>query len=553
MTADTRFYGFRMALLASLGLLPFAACGGSSVSGTDDGGQAGAPPEGTGGSGTGGGSPTVGGGVGSGGSTPIAGSTGTGGGVGGSPIDHPRACNPVSASAGGAASGEAPSVAGASSGADRITPRPSIVHCEGGWKHRPAATSCPSALPRPEPVNDVVGASCNRDADCTEQAHGWCGTPADFPGAGPIENSCQYGCVQDSDCNDGSICQCGSFIGTCVRATCTTDADCGDGLLCASYTLMPGCNFPAFACQRADDECTSDADCGDKLCTLAADGHRVCQRAGCVIGRPFLIEGEERLAEAGRRRDWLEVGAEPELAGLTPSVRERLAAAWTRVGLMEHASIAAFARFTLELLAFGAPAELVASAGRAMSDETEHAKLAFALASAYAGAPVGPGPLCIDGSLNQVELEPCVVNAFLEGCLGETVAALEAREAAELASDPAVRSVLLRVADEEARHALLAFEFVKWALPRASASLRRALEATLETELERAVRALETAPKAGPGEAELVAHGVLPERRRRELRRSVLSEVVAPCVAEVLRAARELALPSPISALHRGA
>ena len=65
---------------------------------------------------------------------------------------------------------------------------------------------------------------------------------------------------------------------------------------------------------------------------------------------------------------------------------------------MEHASVAAFARFTLHLMSLGAPAALVERSNAALADETLHAKLAFAIASGYAGRAIGPGPLAIDGA-----------------------------------------------------------------------------------------------------------------------------------------------------------
>jgi len=103
-------------------------------------------------------------------------------------------------------------------------------------------------------------------------------------------------------------------------------------------------------------------------------------------------------------------------------------AAWREVGLMEHASIAAFARFTLALLAVGAPSELVMDSNAAAIDETRHAKLCFALASEYLGEPVGPGELCVEGALDGLSLEQLVVTTIAEGCVGETVAAVEAAE-----------------------------------------------------------------------------------------------------------------------------
>jgi len=58
---------------------------------------------------------------------------------------------------------------------------------------------------------------------------------------------------------------------------------------------------------------------------------------------------------------------------------------------LEHASIAAFARFSLQLLSLGAPAGLIDDCTRALGDETAHARLCFQLASAYAGRAIGSG------------------------------------------------------------------------------------------------------------------------------------------------------------------
>jgi hypothetical protein len=140
---------------------------------------------------------------------------------------------------------------------------------------------------------------------------------------------------------------------------------------------------------------------------------------------------------------------------------------------MEHASIAAFARFTLQLLALGAPPELVADATRAMADETRHARLCFGLASRYAGHDVGPGPLDVGGALGAVTLLDVVELVVDEGCVGETAAALEAAWDAETAADPVERDVLSVIAEDEARHAALAVQFVAWAAHRDARVLER--------------------------------------------------------------------------------
>ncbi|MCA9659908.1 MAG: ferritin-like domain-containing protein [Myxococcales bacterium] len=183
---------------------------------------------------------------------------------------------------------------------------------------------------------------------------------------------------------------------------------------------------------------------------------------GC--GRPFSVGSLARVAEAATGREW-SVSVSPSLDALDAATRERLADAWTDDGLAEHASVASFARFILELLAVGAPAELVSGAQRALADEVEHARLCFSLAAAYGGAPVGPGPLAIDAALDDgAALPSLVARALVEGCVGETLAALQAGVVAASATDPAVAQVLRRIADDELEHAALAWGFVRWAI-----------------------------------------------------------------------------------------
>src|SRR4051812_39178148 len=78
---------------------------------------------------------------------------------------------------------------------------------------------------------------------------------------------------------------------------------------------------------------------------------------------------------------------------LPESLRRALVEHWTRAAQMEHASVAAFSRFSLQLLAVGAPPSLLQDAHRAALDEITHAELCFSLATSYAGHGIGPGPL----------------------------------------------------------------------------------------------------------------------------------------------------------------
>jgi hypothetical protein len=407
--------------------------------------------------------------------------------------------------------------------------------CTGQWQHRPSVVACPSEIPRAGATCSLAGTGgstgaqvdCTQDSDCTAQPNGYCNdSNGELWGC-----FCNYGCVQDSDCGANQICLCGSPVGHCVQATCKSDADCPGGL-CATYTSEPGCGGTAFACQSPKDECTGDGDCPQgQQCTLSGD-HRVCESPTCAIGRPFLIWGEERLAPLAARGDWLASGLAPRTDHLGEVERQALSARWAEVGLMEHASVAAFARFVLQLLSLGAPPDLVRDAQAAMADETRHAEICFALASAYGDRAMGPGPLSIDGAMETSDPRSILVTAIHEGCVGETVAAIEAAEMAARAEDPVVREALTAIAADETRHAELAWRYVRWAIGQ-NANLASAAREAFG-------RALSGSGYEGASgdEGALIAHGIAGEGLRREIRRRALEGVVGPC-RDAMFASRE--------------
>jgi hypothetical protein len=408
--------------------------------------------------------------------------------------------------------------------------------CQGGTVLRRAVVDCPTAPLPPSMCTSDAAASiignCQSNSDCTDGLFGTCVAP-------PYNNPCfcTYGCTRDSDCASGEICECGDPVGQCVASSCNAGT-CGSGD-CASYSLQycPGCT-EGFACQSGADNCFSQLDCSDAglaACSIAPDASaRACSAVGpggscCNFGRPFVVDHKARVARPAARADWRASCPAPDARGLPTSHRARLTQHWTEAAQMEHASIAAFARFVLQLMALGAPPDLLAEAQRAMQDETEHARLAFSMASAYGGEDIGPGPIATNGCLDAMDLRSVVATTFMEGCVGETVAALEASEAlAHLGNhDSPVAAVLATIAADEARHAELAWRSVAWMMKAFGQPAREALEEAMRGAL---AEAEEWTAKGGAHEDEiaLLEHGILSERARGEIRREALRGVVVP-------------------------
>ena len=67
----------------------------------------------------------------------------------------------------------------------------------------------------------------------------------------------------------------------------------------------------------------------------------------------------------------------------SPAIAMHLARHYHREGLAEHASVASFARFSLQLMAVGAPVRLLEAASLAAVDEVRHTRQCFTAAAMY--------------------------------------------------------------------------------------------------------------------------------------------------------------------------
>lgn len=240
-------------------------------------------------------------------------------------------------------------------------------------------------------------------------------------------------------------------------------------------------------------------------------------------GRAARVAGDAVVAPVRGGRTWSD-GLRPRTDGIAAATCAALRDAWQVAAQMEHASIAAFSALSLRLIALGAPADLIARTHEAALDEIRHARIAFALASAYADAPLEPARFDDVARLPvATTLAALARETFLDGCIEETAAAVDAALAAGTATDPVVADALRAIAEDEGRHAELAWAIVAWCV-RSEPAIANELQALLAEQLA-APRAPESA--GGP----LAGHGVRSDADSARTKADVVREIVAPCLA----------------------
>lgn len=255
----------------------------------------------------------------------------------------------------------------------------------------------------------------------------------------------------------------------------------------------------------------------------------------CGMGRPFVVDGRARVASqvlGARAGAWTRTRGprEPRADGLSSldlATRTTLAARWRERALLEHASVASFARFTLDLMSLGAPASLVRASLVAGVSEVRHAELCFDLAQELDGEIASPGPLAVEGA-QATSKEDLTARLFHDGCVEETLGALELADRELATTEPRIATVLRRLVVDEMKHAALAWRALAWLCRDASCRdvLRREL-AIVEARFE----AMEEDGGGGIDRPELG------EPRARDLRdgmRRAFAEVVRPSVARLL-------------------
>ncbi len=143
------------------------------------------------------------------------------------------------------------------------------------------------------------------------------------------------------------------------------------------------------------------------------------------------------------------------------------------VAHLEAASIQAFLRLREELELHGADVALRDAALVSALEEVMHTDVSTRLAHRFGGTPTRPQ---VDAPPPRALFDVALDNV-VEGCVRETFGALVAHHQALHARDEEVRGAMVRIAEDETRHAELSWAIHRWAREQLSASEREALRA----------------------------------------------------------------------------
>jgi len=154
----------------------------------------------------------------------------------------------------------------------------------------------------------------------------------------------------------------------------------------------------------------------------------------------------------------------PNLDLLSEKQKKKLSQKWIEIGKAEHASVASFSLFAQRLLAIGAPPDLINEAFECAKEEIEHAKLSFTLASFYADKTIQPQSYESHSFTIVPDVQSIIKGTIHEGCIEETISALETALDIYDEEDEYVKQVLCIITKDEAHHAAFAWKILKWAV-----------------------------------------------------------------------------------------
>jgi hypothetical protein len=215
---------------------------------------------------------------------------------------------------------------------------------------------------------------------------------------------------------------------------------------------------------------------------------------------------------------------------LSAAERARLAETWTRRSAAEYLAVSTFAVLAIDLVAAGAPADVLSLCMRAGIDEVRHAELCLRMIEIYGGKRVMPPPgmSSLPDDPERPKLFQALANTMLVSCVSETYATTVLTATRDLTTDPVAHAVLTSIYSDEVMHARLGWSYLRYALEKGGPAAVEAAAKMVPIALRGVANVVERERPVGEVTDAVRAHGLMTPAEERVIYSSCVREVLVP-------------------------
>ena len=245
-----------------------------------------------------------------------------------------------------------------------------------------------------------------------------------------------------------------------------------------------------------------------------------------LSGTPLDTEHQRLMRRRQQPIPWAQTTA----GSLLPEERARLAETWRRRAAAEYLAVSTFSFLAVDLVAAGAPADVLSHAARSQLDEIRHAELAIRMVEIYGGQRIEPpaGMSRLPYDKTRPKLHQAVANTLLVSCVSETYATTVLIATRELTTDPVAHAVLTSIYSDEVMHARLGWSYLRYGIEQGGQGVIDAAAEMVPRALRGVANVVEAERPVGEVTEAVRRHGLMTPAEERVIYARCVREVLVP-------------------------